>query len=86
MSFEVGKAYERRPDKMTAVVTETYETGQIALLRLANDEVEQIRAVDVPTHWRLYEICPECLGTGKFFTKLTSSDCPMCKGSRRIYP
>jgi hypothetical protein len=95
MSFVVGDRYERHSDGMTATVAQTDETRQNAVLRLDDGGAAPIQAADVPRHWRRYEVCPECLGTGKAnelklakggFSKLLSRpDCPRCGGSGRIY-
>ena len=94
MTFAVGDRYERQRDRATAVVKQIDEIG--AVLQLGDGERERIRAIDVPGRWRLYKICPECLGTGKVnemklakgdFAKLLSRpDCPRCGGSGRVYP
>jgi hypothetical protein len=49
MNFEVGRAYERQSDRATAVVMQTDETGQNAVLQFdGTDETVPVRAEDVP--------------------------------------
>ena len=96
MTFEVGKAYERLTDGMTAVVGQTDVTATTALLRLATGEKTWITAACIPTQWRRYETCSECRGTGQII-KFHENDrtlanrpipppCPACQGSGRVYP
>jgi DnaJ-class molecular chaperone len=96
MSFEVGKAYERQTDGITAVIARTDVTGETALLRLKTGDEEWITSADVPARWRLFEICPDCHGTGQtatvewdkgdFSRRGILPTCPTCVGSGRLHP
>ena len=93
--LQIGQSYERR-DGQTAVVTEADPTGQSGRLRFANGDNEWITWADIRAHWRLYESCPTCRGTGQLaIVQPVSGDhsrrqnpptCPICKGAKRIYP
>jgi hypothetical protein len=89
MSFEIGSTYERQSDRNTAIVAKATEKN--ALLWLSTGEEEWIRPADVPSLWRRYETCPACISL-KYTAAVhddkgdTALDCPMCKGSGRVYP